>query len=175
MWDMPPRPRNNALFESLSNFVPSPMEPPPPTDEDIKAAFQAVLDRQAALSSSIERLRSALVGSPPITEIGPGHNQGPPLVDELDAEDKRLLVLLQDKGPRPSPADCALIVEQAEKTLSLSKRIIAWLGLLAVGGAKLGAYEVTKHLTEPLWADVAQKIVDLYHAIEAWLPLLPKM
>jgi hypothetical protein len=129
---------------------------------------------QAELGSSIDRLRSA-VTVPAAREIGPGHNQGPPLVEELDDESKRLLGLLLDKGPRPSPADRALIVEQAKKTLGLSERIITWLGVLAVGGAKLGAYEVAKDLTKPLLADVAQKIVDLYHAIEAWVSLLPPM
>jgi hypothetical protein len=204
MWDPPPRPRNDALFESqppfvppplqqpiwvpdpvwdvprprnlplyeLSNFVPPPTEPPPPAnvrDEEIEARFQEVLRRQTELSSLIDRLRSAITASA-TREIGPGHNQGPPLtVEELDAEDKRLLALLQDKGPRPSPADAALIVEQAEKTLRVSELIREWLTNAAVGVAKIGAREVIKDLTAPLWADVAQKIVDLYHAIKVWL------
>jgi hypothetical protein len=105
-WDMPPRPRNIALYESQSIFVPPPTEPPPPPanapDEEIEARFQEVLRRQAELSSSIDRLRTAITASA-TREIGPGHNQGPALIEELDADDKHLLALLQDKGPRPSP------------------------------------------------------------------------
>jgi hypothetical protein len=44
---------------------------------------------------------------------------------------------------------------------------------LAVEAAKLGAREVAKDLTAPLWAQVAQKIADLYHVIMAWLSSLP--
>jgi hypothetical protein len=185
IWDVPPRPRNialyessrnNALYESQSNFVPPPMEPPPPPadarDEDIEARFQDVLRCQAELSSSIDRLRSA-VTAPATREIGPGHNQGPPLtIGELDAADKHLLALLQDKEPRPSAVDLAPIAEQAEETLRLSVRIQEWLMNAGVGVAKIGAREVTKDLTAPLWADVAQKIVDLYHAIKVWISLL---
>jgi len=174
VWDMPPRPRNLALYESQPPFVPPPIEPPAADarDGDIEARFQDVLRRHADLSSSIDRLRSAVTASA-APEIGPGHNQGPPLtIEELDAESKHLLALLQDKGPRPSPADRALIVEQAEKTLGLSERIRERLINAAVGVALIGAHEVTKDLTAPLWADVAQKIVDLYHAIQAWISLL---
>jgi hypothetical protein len=164
--------RNAALLDTMPGYVPSPPEPPPPAnarDEEIDSRFQEVLRCQTGLSASIDRLRNAIAASPP--EIGPGHNQGPALFDELDAEDKSLLALLQDKGPKPGPADRALIAEQAEKTLSLSKRIITLLGVLALGGAKLGAGEVAKDLTAQLWADVAQKIEALYHAIKFWLGL----
>jgi hypothetical protein len=173
-WDVPPRPRNLPLYES-SNFVPPPTVPRANArDEEIEARFQEVLRCQTELSSSIDRLRSAITASAK-REIGPGHNQGPALIEELDADDKHLLALLQDKGPRPSPADRVPIVEQAEKTLGLSERIREWLTNAAVGVAKIGAREVTKDLTAPLWAEVAQKIVDLYHAIKVWISLLPPM
>src|SRR6266550_7583686 len=108
------------------------MEPPPPPadvlDDEINARFQDVLRGQAELASSIDRLRGAITASPAAREIGPGHNQGPPLqIEELDAESKHLLALLQDKGPRPTPVDRALIAEQAEKTLQLSERVRTWL------------------------------------------------
>jgi hypothetical protein len=128
------------------------MEPPPPPadarDEDIEARFQDVLNRHADLSSSIDRLRSAITAS--ARAIGPGHNQGPPLqIEELDADSKHLLALLQDKGPKPSPVDLAPIVEQAKKTLRLSERIREWLIGVAGGVAVIGAREVTKDLTDP--------------------------
>jgi len=180
VWHMPPMPhqqRNNALYDSQPPFVPPPMEPPPPAadaqDDGINARFQDVLRLQAELASSIDRLRGALTASPAAREIGPRHNQGPPLqIEELDAEDKYLLVLLQDKGPRPTPIDRALIAEQAEKSLQLSKRIRTWQADLAAEAAKLGAREVAKDLTAPLWQEVARRIVDLYHAIQVWLSLL---
>jgi len=178
--DMPHQRRNNALLDSPSNFVPPPVEPPPPPadarDDEINARFQDVLRGQAELASSIDRLRGAITASPAAREIGPGHNQGPPLqIEELDAEDKHLLALLQDKGPRPTPIDRVLIAEQAEKTLQLSERIRTWLMGAAIAVGSIGAHEVIKDLTAPLWEEVARKIVDLYHAIQVWLSLLPAL
>jgi len=177
VWDMPYQQRNNALYDSQPPFVPPPMEPPPPPadarDDEINARFQDVLRSHAELTSAIDRLRGAITASPATREIGPGHNQGPPLtIGELDAADKYLLALLQDKGPRPSPVDLAPIVEQAEKTLGLSEQIREWLINAGVGVAKIGAREVTKDLTAPLWEEVARRIVDLYHAIQVWLSSL---
>jgi hypothetical protein len=140
-------------------------------NEEIEAGFKDVLRCQAELNSSISRLRSAVTASAN-RKIGPGHNLGPALIQELDADDKHLLALLQDKGPRPSLVDRALIVEQAEKTLGLSERIRELLLNAGVGVAKIGAREVTKDLTAPLWEEVAHRIVDLYHAIQVWLSLL---
>lgn len=37
--------------------------------------------------------------------------------------------------------------------------------------AGVAVREVTKDLTAPLWEEVAHKIVELYHAIVAWLSL----
>jgi hypothetical protein len=174
-WDTPPLRRNNVLYDTQPNSVPPPMEPPPPpaVDDEINARFQDVLRSHAELTSSIDRLRDAITTSSATREIGPGHNQGPPLqIEELDAEDKHLLALLQDKGPRPTPIDRALIAEQAEKTLQLSERIRTWQANLAAEAAKLGAREVVKDLTAPLWQEVARRIVDLCHAIQVWLSLL---
>lgn len=168
--------RNPNLYGPQDSFVPPPMEPPPTAvarDDEINARFQDVLRGQAELALSIDRLRVAITASPAVREIGPGHNQGPPLqIGELDAEDKRLLALLQDNGPRPSPADRALIAEQAEKTFQLSERIRTWLARLAAEAAKLGAREILKDLTAPLWEEVARWIVNLYHYIIAWLASL---
>jgi hypothetical protein len=110
VWDTPPLRRNNVLYDTQPNFVPPPMEPPPPPadarDDEINARFQVVLRSHAELTSAIDRLRGAIKASPAAREIGRDHNQGPPLqIEELDAEDKRLLALLQDKGPRPAPVD----------------------------------------------------------------------
>jgi len=176
-WDIPPLRRNNALYDSQPPFVPPPMEPPPPPadarDDEIDARFQDVLRGQAELASSIDRLRGAIASSPAAREIGPGHNQGPPLqIEELDAESKLLLALLQDKGPRPTPVDRALIADHAAQTLQLSERIKPWLKQAAIGLAMIGVHEVTKDLTAPLWEEVARRIVDLYDAIHVWLSLL---
>jgi hypothetical protein len=176
VWNMPYQQRNNALLDSPSNFVPPPMEPPPPPadarGDEINARFQDVLRHHAELRSSIDRLRSA-VTAPATRVIGPGHNQGPPVsFEELDGETEHLLALLQDKGPRPALADRALIAEQAEKTLQSSGRIRTWLvgGAIAVGS--IGAHEVVRDLTAPLWEEVALRIADLCNAIQVWLLLL---
>jgi hypothetical protein len=177
VWDTPPLRRNNVLYDPQPNFVPPPIEPPPPPadarDDEINARFQDVLRSHAELTSSIDRLRGAITASPAAREIGPDHNQGPPLqIEELDAESKHLLALLQDKGPRPTPVDRALIAEQAEKTLQLSERVRTWLKLAGVGLVMIGVHDVTKDLTAPLWEEVAHRIVDLYQAIQVWLSLL---
>jgi hypothetical protein len=153
------------------------MEPPPSPadarDDEINARFQDVLRSHAELTSAIDQLRGVIPASPATREIGPDHNQGPPLqIEELDAADKYLLALLQDKGPRPTPVDRALIAEQAEKTLQLSERIRTWLKVAAIAVGSVGAHEVTKDLTAPLWEEVARRIVDLYHAIQVWLSSL---
>jgi hypothetical protein len=175
-WDIPPLRRNNVLYDTQPNFVPPPMEPPPPPadaqDDDINARFQDVLRGHAELTSAIDRLRGAVTASA-AREIGPRHNQGPPLqIEELDSESQHLLALLQDKGPKPTPVDRALIVERAEETLQLSERIRTWFKVAAIAVGSVGAHEVTKDLTAPLWEEVARRIVDLYHAIQVWLSLL---
>jgi hypothetical protein len=174
-WEIPRQSRNNALLDSQPAFVPPPM-PPPPTagagSDEIEAAFQEVLRLRAEEHVIIDRLRNALAGST-AREIGPGHNQGPPLqIEELDDESKQLLALLMDKGPRPAPADRAPIIEQAKKTLERSERIKSWLKNAATAAALIGVHEVTKDLTAPLWEALANKMVDLYHAIEVWISLL---
>jgi hypothetical protein len=63
-------------------------------------------------------------------------------------------------------------VEQAEKAVRVSERIKNWSTRLGAEGAKLGAREVAKDLTAPLWVEVAQRIADLYHSIMAWLSAL---
>jgi hypothetical protein len=40
---------------------------------------------------------------------------------------------------------------------------------------KLGAGEVAKDLTAPLWQDVAHRLADLSHAIEVLASLLPPL
>jgi hypothetical protein len=176
VWDMPHQQRNNALLDSPSSFVPPPMDPPPADarDDEINDRFQDVLRRQAELSLSVDRLRDAIAASSSARVIGPGHNQGPPFqIEELDAESHRLLALLQDNGPRPTPVDRALIVEQAEETLRSGERIRTWQANLAAEAAKLGAREVVKDLTAQLWQEVASRILDFYHAIIAWISSLP--
>jgi hypothetical protein len=177
VWQPQPMQRNAALLDTMPGFVPPPMEPPSPAnanvpDEEIKAAFREVSRCQAELSASMERLRSAVSASPP--EIGPGHNQGPSLED-LDEVDE-WIALLKDEGPRVKTAvDAKALIEQTEKVKRLPERIWNLLkaaGLLVLG---VGVHEVTKDLTAPLWDNVAHKIVDLCHAIEVWVSLLPPM
>ena len=122
------------------------------------------------LTSLIDQLRKASTAR----EIGPGHNQGPSLEDLDDVED--LIALLKDQGPRVKTAfDAKALIEQTEKVKRLPERIWSLLkaaGLLVLG---VGVHEVTKDLTAPLWNDVAHRIVDLCHAIEVWVSLLPPM
>jgi hypothetical protein len=179
-WWEPQLRRNNTLYNSQDTFVPPPMEPPSETPsadaggDEIEARFQDIERRAAELTAAIDQLRGAIAASPADREIGIGHNQGPPLsIEELDAESQHLLVLLKDKGPRPPPVDIAPIVEQAKKTLELSERIWQWLRVAGITVASIGVHEVTKDLTKPLWEEAARRIVDLYHAIEAWISVLP--
>jgi hypothetical protein len=140
---------------------------------EITARFQNVERLGAELTSEIALLKKAVAESQAAREIGIGHNQGPPLpFEELDGDTANLLALLKDKGPRPTPADREQIAEQAEKTLQLSERIKTWLGTLAIEGAKIGAREVSKDLTAPLWAKVAQKLAEFCHALTDWLSSL---
>jgi hypothetical protein len=171
---VPHQQRNNVLYES-SNFVPPPTEPPsPPADargEEINASFKEVERCQADLASAMDRLRNAL---PTATarEIGPGHNQGPPLEDLVWAD--AFIELLKDEGPRiKTAADAKHLIEQTEKVKQLPDRIWAWLKAAGWLVAGVGAHKVTEDLTAPLWDDVAHKIVDLCHAIEVWVSLLP--
>jgi hypothetical protein len=178
VWDVPPMRRNDALLEASRNNAlldtPPPVEPPPPPADaregDIEARFQDALRRAADLTSVIDQLRRASTGR----EIGPGHNQGPSLED-LDQVDD-LIALLKDEGPRVKIAvDARTLIEQTEKVKRLPERIwslLAAAGLFVLG---VGAREVTKDLTAPLWDDVAHRIVDLCHAIEVWVSLLPPM
>jgi hypothetical protein len=175
-WSPPPIRRNPLLYTSQDqSFDMSPPQPPdaaPDTDaraEDIEARFQDVLRRSADLTAAIDLLRAA-IPSPAGRVVGPGHNQGPPLpFEELDDETQHLLALLKEKGPTPAPADRALIVERADRTMRLSQRITAWLTNLGAEAAKLGAREVAKDLTAPLWQNAADRIIDLCHAIKDWL------
>jgi hypothetical protein len=54
----------------------------------------------------------------------------------------------------------------------LSERIRTWLTNLAREAATLGAREVAKDLTAGLWAEVADKLDMVYHAIKAWISSL---
>jgi hypothetical protein len=194
VWDMPHQQRNNVLYDLQPPSVPSP--PPavtnallsgasigmvtikaeftltgaPGVNEDIEAHFQEALRRAANLTSCIDQLRKASR----TREIGPGHNQGPSLEDLDDVED--LIALLKDQGPRVKTAiDAKALIEQTEKVKWLPERIWSLLkaaGLFVLG---VGAHEVTKDLTAPLWDDVAHRIVDLCRAIEVWASLLPPM
>jgi hypothetical protein len=136
--------------------------------EQIVALFADVQRKQAETQSSIDLLRDALKAMP---ARGIGDNQGPRLED-LDEIDNHLLALLKDQGPRPPPAERPLIIERAEEGLRWADRIKAWLATLAEEGAKLGAREVAKDLTKPLWADVAHKVADLCHSVIAWIHAL---
>lgn len=171
-----PIPLNLTSSPSGTRNLPAPPPESAPhgggRDEAISAAFQEVVRQQSELASAIDRLRSA------ITETGGGnfgigHNRGPAIeIEELVAEDARLLALLQDKGPNPSPADRIPIAEQAEKIPTLSERMSIRAKLLAAEGAKLGAREVAKNVTAPLWEEVARRLLELYHAIKIWLSQL---
>jgi hypothetical protein len=116
-WSVPLR-RNNVIFES---------QPPPlplsdaagvavsaraevtvtPTADDtdeVAASFQDVLRLHAEQAAAINRLRDAL---PTSRIIGPRHNQGPPLLAELDDESKHLLALhALDKRNSAARTDC---------------------------------------------------------------------
>jgi len=138
--------------------------------EEIEARFQEALRHAADLTSCIDQLRKASTRR----KIGPGHNQGPPLQDLVQVDD--LIALLKDEGPRvKTVVDAKALIVQTEKVKRLPERIWSWLkaaGLLVIG---IGAHEVTKDLTAPLWDEVAHRIVDLCHAIEVWVSLLPPM
>ena len=163
-WDIPPLRRNNALYDSQPPFV-----PPPP---DVEARFQDVMHQVAELRSAVDLLRDEVKSKDQV--IGPGHNQGPPLsLDELDDDIGPLIALLKDDGPKiKTVIEAKPVIEQAEKTVQRAQQITAWLATLTLGAAKLGGYEVTKVLTHPLWENVAQKILDLYHTIEVWVASL---
>jgi hypothetical protein len=173
VWE-PPMRRNNVLYESQPPFVPPPLDPPPPPADaregDIEARFQDALRRAADLTSVIDELRKASTGR----EIGPGHNQGPPL-QELDQVDD-LVALLKDEGPRVKTAiDAKALIAQTEKVKRLPERIWSLLKAAGLMVAGVGVHKVTEDLTTPLWDDVAHRIVDLCHAIEVWVSLLPPM
>jgi hypothetical protein len=176
MFGPPFRRFSGAYTQQANDLPPTSESPPPPADaraEDIEARFQDVLRLHADLSSSIDRLRSAVTASA-TREIGPGHNQGPSLEDLDDVEG--LIALLKDQGPRVKTAiDAKALIEQTEKVKRLPERIwrlLAAAGLLVAG---VGVREVTKDLTAPLWDDVTHRIVDLCHAIEVWVSSLPPM
>lgn len=154
------------------------LPPPPETaphgggrSEAINAAFQEVLRQQSELTHAIDRLRSAIAETS--RGIGIGHNQGPSIeIEELDAESAQLLALLQDKGQDPSAAEQATIAEHCERLPTLSERVSTLSKTIASEGAKMGAREVAKHVTAPLWEEVARRLLDLYHAIKVWLSTL---
>jgi hypothetical protein len=119
VWE-PPMRRNNVLYESQPPFVPPPLDPPPPPADaregDIEARFQDALRRAADLTSVIDELRKASTGR----EIGPGHNQGPPL-QELDQVDD-LIALLKDEGPRVKTAiDAKALIAQTKKSQTAAR------------------------------------------------------
>jgi hypothetical protein len=144
-----------------------------PTDaqaEAIEARFQEALRRAADLTSFIDQLRKASTGR----EIGPGHNQGPPLpIEEVDNEVEHLIALLRDRGPKTKgTVDLKPLIEQTEKTKSLSERIWSWSKTVGLALAMMGANEVAKDLTKPLWEELAQKISDFCLAIMDYVSLL---
>jgi hypothetical protein len=172
-----PRPqRNNALLDSAiiqpaSEF---PLNPQTGGGEDLQARFQKVQRLAQELNSSVDELRDAMKASPGGRDWI-GHNQGPNLepepapvpVEDLTAVDNFLLGLLKERGP--TPTDPKTLIEQADKALQLSQQIRDGLTALGIETAKLGAREVAKKLTAPLWAEVAQRIVNLYHAVIDWV------
>jgi hypothetical protein len=165
-WNIPPQRRNNALYDTQPSFVPM----PPPND--IEARFQDVLRHADELTLALDLLRGAVRSKDRV--IGPGDNQGPPLsIEELDDDVDPLIALLKEEGSKIKTADDAKpIVEQAEKTVQRAQQIKAWLIALASGAVALGAKEVAKDLTHPLWETVANKILELYRAIAVWVALL---
>ena len=174
LWDMPRQQRNNALLDSQPSFAPPPMEPPPPPanarEGDIEARFEEAVRRAADLTSFINQLREASRSR----EIGPGHNQGPPLpIEEVNNEVEHLIALLRDRGPKTKgTVDLKPLIEQTEKTKSLSERIWSLSKTAALAVAMMGANEVAKDLTKPLWEELAQKISDLCQAVMAYVSLL---
>jgi hypothetical protein len=190
-WDQPFLRRNNTLLDSQPSFVPPPpaqqslsaatkamvtaggeltLTPSAPVNQDIEARFQEALRRAADLTSYIDQLRKASR----TREIGPGHNQGPPLEDLVWVD--AFIELLKDEGPRiKTAADAKHLIEQTEKVKQLPDRIWTWLKATGWLVAGVGVHKVTEDLTAPLWDDVAHKIVDLCHAIEVWVSLLPPM
>jgi hypothetical protein len=150
----------------------------PPADAlggDFREQLAVVRRSHADLHTAIDRLERAVADQRP----GIGHNQGPPIsFEELHDVDDRLLALLKEEGRTVNGADAIdpkPLIEQAEKAKRLSGQIFTWLGVLALGVVKLGAGEVAKDLTAPLWQDVAHRLADLSHAIEVLASLLPPL
>jgi hypothetical protein len=187
VWQPPPGRRNNALFDSQPPFVPPPLTPQGVEVElqgvaaearaeeiqvrvdDIESRFQEASRLAADLTSLIDQLRKASTGQ---RVVGPGHNQGPSLEDLDDVED--LISLLKDDGPRVKTAiDAKALIEKTEKVKRLPERIWSLLKAAGLIVLTVGAQQVTKDLTAPLWDDVAHRIADLCHAIDAWISLLP--
>jgi hypothetical protein len=173
VWE-PPRRRNNLLYDLQRNnalYGTQPVEPPPGSVDapgtEIDAASKEVFRLAGELTSSIDRLYKASTGR----KIGIGHNQAP--FDEV-AWAKDLIALLGDEGPRiKTTADAKHLTEQTERVKRLPERIWSWLkagGLLVAG---VGVHKVTEDLTAPLWDEVAHRVVELCHAIEVWVSLLP--
>jgi hypothetical protein len=159
VWDMPHRQRNNALLDSPSNFVPTPIESSLPP---IEVRFETLQARVALLEAGLEAHRRD------DRQIGPGHNQGPAFtpVEDLSEVDDWLIALLKEKGPRPPP-DPTSLIEQGEKALRISERISNAAVTLGAEMAKGGAREAGKELLE--WIGIGQLIKDLFLAIIDWL------
>jgi hypothetical protein len=180
MWEPSPQMRRNPnLYFSQDSFVPPPMQPPGGTPagaqvDEIAARFRDVERVSAELTSKVAELRGALQAQTGRV-VGPGHNQGPPISPEELDDVEHLIALLKEKGSTPAPADRALITEQAEKTVWLSDRIKTWLGALAITVVTIDGREVIKDLTASLCQAVADKIVELYHVVIAWLSSFPSI
>jgi hypothetical protein len=170
-FDPPRQQRNPALYNQPPAFAHV-----PPTDAERNAAtvarFEKVERLSAELTAEIALLRE-VIAEQATPEIGIGHNQGPPITpEELEGETTHLIALLKEKGPRPTSADKELIADQAKKALQVSEQIKTWLHTLTIEAVKLGAREVAKDLTAPLWSVVALVLAEFAEAILEWLKSL---
>jgi len=200
-WDLPPRPRNNALYDSQPGFVGTPL------GQDVAVELQGVvagghvgeLQAHAVSNAALSGATMGMgTGRPELTEIatpearfealqarvalleaglaalrsddrqiGPGHNRGPEFTPVEDLSDvDGLIALPKEQGPRP-PTDPTPLIEQGEKALQVSEKILNAAKTVGTEMAKGAAREVGKKLLE--WIGFAQLIKDLYLAFKDWL------
>jgi hypothetical protein len=178
-WEMPPRPRNNALFDTQPTFVPPPQDaaagggatnlPLAASNATLSGGSFALSGNQAEFRVTraplevrfeILQARVALLEEglrhQKQPEIGPGHNQGPWFVEDLSAVDDLLIRLLKEEGPAP-PSDPTLLIEQGEKALKVSERIFSAVNALGIEMVKGAAREIGKEAF--IWLGLAQLIL----------------